>query len=65
MSMSMTATRRFTNEVGNEITIEVAIGEPGCLCRFAILGPDSTIESYVTRSELWQLQSAIREASGK
>jgi hypothetical protein len=63
--MTGSATRRFINEVGNEITIEVSFGDAGKLCRFAIIGPESSIESYVTRTELWELQSTIRQARGK
>ena len=48
----------FVNEVGNSITIEVVKGDQE-LCRFAIIGPNSTIESYVTLMELTRLRDVI------
>lgn len=58
------ATRHFTNEVGNPIEIEVATGDPNCLCRMALIGPGSMIESYTTRMEMEQLRDALVEALG-
>ena len=62
--MPASTTRRFINEVGNEIVVEVAFGDPGKLCRLAIIGPKSTIESYVTPLELRALHSALNEIIG-
>ncbi len=53
--------RKFINEGGNEIEIDVALGKPGCLCRFSISSRDSTLESYTTRMELEYLRGAIEE----
>lgn len=56
------ADRKFINELGNAIEINVELGAPGCLCRFGLHGPDSSIESYTTRMELEQLRDALNEA---
>lgn len=54
-----TSIREFTNEVGNPILIEVSTGVH--LCKFAVMGPDSSLEGYVTRMELEQLRDALNE----
>lgn len=58
-----TVSKRFINEFGNEIVLEVALGiTPDRLCRLTLLGPDSGIENYTTRMELEQLRDALNEA---
>jgi hypothetical protein len=58
-----TATRKFINEVGNEIEVYIALGAaPDRLCRMTISGPHSEVDNYTTRMELEQLRDALNEA---
>lgn len=62
--MTGSAILRFTNEVGNEIVIEVVQNGPKNFARFSLSGPDSTIESYLTHMELTKLREACNLALG-
>lgn len=57
------AKREFKNEFGRDILAGVEIGDrPDGYCRLYIYGPDSGIDSYVTRRELAMIHEALCEA---
>lgn len=56
------AVRKFVNELGNEIVIDVTISDPGRRCLLSMEGPSSMVESYMTRAEMEHLCDALTEA---
>jgi hypothetical protein len=60
------AKRDFANELGREITTGIEIGKrPDGYCRLYLYGPDSGIDSYVTRVELAMIYAVLREIFGE
>lgn len=58
----MGAKRDFKNELNRDITAGVDIGaHKEGYCRLYLYGPDSGIDSYVTRKELAMLYAVLHE----
>ena len=59
--MAAAASRRFTNEVGNEIEVDVVLGRPDGYCLLSIASRHSCLEGYVTRMELERVRDVLNE----